>query len=80
MIAKIRYGLYKKKRSHRKKTVETLRMNDIEKKKNRDIQQPWNILLQERKEIDQKGKLNREIQRLKKEGAGLKISVKLPIT
>lgn len=40
MIAKIRYGLYKKKRSHRKKTVETLRMNDIEKKKNRDIQQP----------------------------------------
>lgn len=33
MIAKIRCGSYKKKRSHRKKTVETVRMNDIEKKK-----------------------------------------------
>lgn len=33
MIAKIRCGLYQKKRSHRKKTVETVRMNDTEKKK-----------------------------------------------
>lgn len=27
-------------RSHKKKTVETVRMNDMEKKKNRIIQQP----------------------------------------
>lgn len=78
MIAKIRCGSYKK-RSHRKKTGETVRMNDIEKKKIETYNNPETFFFKKEK-IDQKGKLDREIQRIKKEGAGLKISVKLPMT
>lgn len=54
-------------------------MNDIEKKKIETYNNLETFFFKKRKEIDQKGKLNREIQRIKKEGAGLKISVKLPI-
>lgn len=65
-------------RSHKKKTVETVRMNDMEKKKIESYNNLETFFF--KKEIDQKGKLNRGIQRIQKEGAGLKTSVKLPIT
>lgn len=55
MIAKIRCGSYKKKRSHRKKTVETVRMNDIEKKKIETYNNPETFFFKKEKKQIKKG-------------------------
>lgn len=65
-------------RSHKKKTVETVRMNDMEMKKTESYNNLETFFF--KKEIEQKGKLNRGIQRIQKERAGLKTCVKLPVT